>query len=145
MRLRRKLPAFGHPLLESETDVIVIHACVVCILLLISATALWFFSSHGWLQWYGDAEAHLNTARRIFDSRNPGYDQIGSPWLPLPHVLMLPFVHVDAWWRSGIAGAFPSMAFFIAGGTFLFAAVRRIFDSAATAAAATALAALNPN
>jgi hypothetical protein len=112
---------------------------------LISAVAVWCFYSHGWLQWYGDAEAHLNTARRIFDSQNPGYDQIGSPWLPLPHVLMLPFVHVDAWWRSGIAGAFPSMAFFIAGGTFLFAAVRRIFDSAATAAAATALAALNPN
>ena len=23
------------------------------------------------------------------------------------HVLMLPFVRVDAWWRSGLAGAIP--------------------------------------
>ena len=97
------------------------------------------------MQWYGDAEAHLNWARRIFDSGQPGYDQIGSPWLPLPHVLLLPFVRVDAWWHRGIAAAFPSAAFFVLGGTFLFAAARRIFDSTAAAVTATALAALNPN
>ncbi len=66
-------------------------------------------------------------------------------WLPLPHWLMLPFVRVDGWWRSGLAGAFPSAACFIAAGMFLFGAVGRMFDSTPAAAAATALFALNPN
>ena len=62
----------------------------------LSASAVWFFYSHGWLQWYGDAEAHLDNARRIFDSQRPGYDQLGSPWLPIPHLLLLPFVRMDS-------------------------------------------------
>ena len=62
------------------------------ILSLVSAGAVWFFYAHHYLLYYGDAEAHLNTARRIVDSQTPGYLQFGSPWLPLPHALMLPFV-----------------------------------------------------
>jgi len=34
-----------------------------------------FFYQRGYLAYYGDAEAHLNIARRILDSRTPGYDQ----------------------------------------------------------------------
>ena len=114
-------------------------------LTLLSAAAVWFFFTRGWLLYYGDAEAHLNIARRIVDSRTPGYDQVGTVWLPLPHLLLLPFARVDAWWHNGLAGAFPSAACFVLGGTFLFAAVRRIFESTAAAVAATAVLALNPN
>jgi hypothetical protein len=110
-----------------------------------SAFAVWFFFSRGWLLYYGDAEAHMNIARRVFDSQTPGYDQFGTVWLPLPHALMLPFVRIDALWRSGLAGAIPSAVCFVAGGTFLFAAVRRVFDSIASAAAAVAVVASNPN
>ena len=110
-----------------------------------SAAAVWFFSSRGWLLYYGDAEAHLNIARRILDSQTPGYDQIGTGWLPLPHWLMLPFAGFDDWWRSGMAGSIPAAACFVAAGAFLFAAVRRAFASTAAAVAATALFALNPN
>jgi len=81
----------------------------------------------------------------MVDSLTPGYDQVGTAWLPLPHWLMLPFVRVDAWWRSGIAGAIPAASCFVIAGSFLFAAVRRIFQSGAAAFAATALCALNPN
>ena len=66
------------------------------------------FYSNGWLLYYGDAEAHLNIARRMVDSRTPGYDQVGTVWLPLPHWLMLPFVRVDWMWLTGVAGAIPS-------------------------------------
>jgi len=110
-----------------------------------SAAAVWFFYAHGWLLYYGDAEAHLNIARRIFDSTTPGYDQIGTVWLPLPHALMLPFVRVDALWRSGLAGSIPSAVCFVAAGLFLFASARRIFGSPAAGVAAAALFALNPN
>lgn len=111
----------------------------------LSAAAIWIFHAWGSLLLYGDAEAHLNIARRIVDSQTPGYAQVGVVWLPLPHWLMLPFVRVDAWWRSGIAGAIPAALCFVAGGAFLYFAVRRLFDSPAAAAAATALFALNPN
>jgi hypothetical protein len=118
---------------------------VALLLPLWSAAAVWFFEARGWLLYYGDAEAHLNIARRIFDSTTPGYDQIGAVWLPLPHLLMLPFVRVDALWRSGLAGSIPSALCFVAAGLFLFAAARRIFGSAPAAVAAAALFALNPN
>jgi hypothetical protein len=93
----------------------------------------------------GDAEAHLNTARRIFDSRTPGYDQIGRIWLPLPHLLMLPIASVDSLWQNGLAGSLPSAACFVAAGAFLFSAAERVFDSVPAAAASTVLFAANPN
>jgi hypothetical protein len=112
---------------------------------LLSAAAVWYFFSRGYLLWYGDAEAHLNAARRLFDSQTPGTSQFGTPWLPLPHLLTLPFTVVDSWWRSGLAAAIPAACAFVIGGYFLFAATRRIFSSTAAAVVATALAALNPN
>ena len=36
-----------------------------------------------------------NIARRIVDSRTPGWYQLGTTWLPLPHLLMMPLVRND--------------------------------------------------
>ncbi len=110
-----------------------------------SAAAVWFVYAQGWTLYYGDADAHLMIARRIVDSLTPGYEQLGTGWLPMLHVLMLPLVRVDAWWRNGLAGAIPAAACFVVAGCFLFATVRRLFDSNAAAGAALALFALNPN
>ncbi len=114
-------------------------------LALLSAAAVLFVHHQGWTLYYGDADAHLMIARRIVDSQNPGFEQIGSGWLPLLHLLILPFVRVDAWWRNGIAGAIPVAVCFVIGGSFFFAAAWRIFDSIPAAVAATALFGLNPN
>jgi len=118
---------------------------VVVLLLLISATASWWCLQKGYILYFGDAEAHLNIARRILDSRTPGPEQIGTGWLPLPHVLMIPFVARDSWWRSGLAGTIPSSACFVLAGTFLFAVARRVFASNPAALCSTMLFALNPN
>jgi len=104
-----------------------------------------FFFQRGYLAYYGDAEAHLNIARRILDSRTPGYDQIGSVWLPLPHLLLMVFARNDTLWRSGLAGSIVSGICFVLAGAFLFAAARRIFEGRAAAVAATAVFASNPN
>jgi hypothetical protein len=32
--------------------------------------------------------------------------QLGSVWLPLPHLLLLPFVQMYSWWANGVAGMF---------------------------------------
>ncbi len=118
---------------------------VIAALVSLSAAAIAVCYSNGWLLYYGDAEAHLNIARRMLDSRTPGYDQVGTVWLPLPHWSMLPFVRVDALWLSGLAGAIPSAIAFVLAGAFLYAAARRIFDCVSAALAATAFFALNPN
>ena len=56
--------------------------------------------------YYGDADAHLKIARRIVDSQTPGYEQIGTVWLPLLHLLMLPLVRVDACGATGSRARF---------------------------------------
>ncbi len=117
---------------------------LLCLAAAGGAALLWFFR-HGYLLYYGDAQAHLNIARRLIDSRTPGYEQIGSAWLPLPHVLMLPFVGNDEWWRNGLAGGFASSICYVLAGVFLYLAARRVYEGAAPAVAATALCALNPN
>jgi hypothetical protein len=61
-----------------------------------------------------DAIARLNIARKIIDSLTPGFGQLGGIWLPLPQLLMLPFIWNDFLWRSGIAGSIISMVAFIA-------------------------------
>ena len=111
----------------------------------VSAAFVWFCCARGYTLYYGDAASHVNIARRIVDSRTPGYEQFGTVWLPLPHALMLPLVRQDELWRSGLAGAIPAAAFFTAGVAFLYAAVWRATGSRAAAVTGAAIAALNPN
>jgi hypothetical protein len=112
---------------------------------LVSVGAIALCSSQGWLLYYGDAECHLDIARKIVDSQTPGYSQTGTVWLPLTHWAMLPFVGNDDLWHTGLAGSIPFAFFFVIGGCFLFAAVRRMFKSTPAAVTAVALCALNPN
>ncbi len=114
-------------------------------LVLLSAAAAWCFYRGGFVLYYGDAEAHLNMARRVVDSRTPGLLQLGGVWLPLPHLLMLPLVANDGLWRSGLGGTIPSAACFVTAGLLLFLAARRRYASGAAAAAALGVFALNPN
>jgi hypothetical protein len=120
-------------------------ALVFLSLVVLSAAAVLVVQRNGWTLYYGDAEAHLQVARRIVDSRTPGYWQIGAAWLPLPHLLMLPLVGNDQLWRTGLAGAIPSAVYFVIGGMFLFAAARRAFQSDAAGVVATGIFVLNPN
>lgn len=113
--------------------------------ILVSVLALVWSNGHGYTLYFGDAEAHLNIARRVIDSRTPGVDQIGTAWLPLPHLLMLPFVWNDGLWRSGLAGALPSACAFVVACLLLYAAARRVFSAGVAAVVAVGVFALNPN
>jgi 4-amino-4-deoxy-L-arabinose transferase-like glycosyltransferase len=93
---------------------------------------------------YGDAVAHLHIARRILDSHRPGLMQLGSVWLPLPHLLLIPFVQVYGWWANGIAGAIPSALAYLAGCAGLYRLARRWLPPA-SAGLALAFFAANPN
>ncbi|WP_252263936.1 hypothetical protein [Paracidobacterium acidisoli] len=80
---------------------------------LLSMAAFAYCYPRGMLLLYGDAVAHMHIARRVVDSLNPGFRQLGSVWLPLPHLLLIPFVAPMSWWQSGMAGAIPSMMFYV--------------------------------
>lgn len=77
--------------------------------------ALSISALHGYMLLYGDAVAHLGIARRIVDTDTPGLAMLGGVWLPLPHLLMLPFVQRMEWWQNGMAGAWPSLICFVIG------------------------------
>ncbi len=98
----------------------------------------------GYILLYGDAVAHLGIARRILDSRNPGLVQLGGVWLPLPHLLMVPFVQNISWWHNGLAGAWPSLACYVLSVVGLYRLTRRLL-APRLATVATAFYALNPN
>jgi hypothetical protein len=115
------------------------------LLALLSAAAVRFVYQRGYTLYYGDAQCHLGIARRVIDSRTPGIDQLGTPWLPLPHLLEIPLVKDDYLWQTGLAGAIPSAVCFVLAGAFLFAAAKSAFASRAAGAAACALLAINPN
>lgn len=100
--------------------------------------------TRGYLLLYGDAVAHLGIARRILDTRNPGLVQLGGVWLPLPHLLMLPFVQKMEWWQNGLAGAWPSLACYVLGVAGFYRLSRRMLVPR-WALVATAFYGLNPN
>jgi hypothetical protein len=105
--------------------------------------SLWSWRHDAMLN-YGDAVAHLHIARRVFDSHRPGLSQLGSVWLPLPHLLLIPFVAVYAWWANGIAGLIPSALAYIAGCAGIYRLARHWLRPSA-AGVALAFFALNPN
>ena len=111
---------------------------------LISFCAFLWFYRRGEILLYGDAVAHINIARRIFDSREPGIRQLGTVWLPLPHLLMIPFLLSDNFWVSGIGGSLPSMAAFVLGAVGLYRLVSAR-TSHALGGLAAAIYLLNPN
>ena len=104
---------------------------------------LWFFFRHEILL-YGDAVAHINIARRVFDSMHPGLLQFGTVWLPFPHLLIIPFVINREMWMSGWGASIPSMVAYVLGviGLYKLVAPRAGIFAALIAAAVYGL---NPN
>ena len=86
-----------------------------------------FYFKLGDVLLYGDAVAHINIARRVFDSKTPGLLQLGTVWLPLPHLLMIPFLLSKNLWQSGLGGSMPSMAAYVLGTVGMFRLVRGTF------------------
>ena len=112
----------------------------------LSIAALLFYYIKQELLLYGDAVAHINIARRVVDNRHPllSLSELGTVWLPLQHIAMLPFVWIDPLWRSGIAGAIPGMVAYVLGTLGIF---RLVSGRAPRVAAyfAAAIYALNPD
>ncbi|MEO9365005.1 MULTISPECIES: ArnT family glycosyltransferase [Candidatus Nitrosocaldus] len=81
----------------------------------IVTSLLLLYSHDGYaLLYYGDSVSHLVGSRKIVDWENPGLEQIGTVWLPLPHILFLVPSLIDPLFTTGLAGtviSLPSLAF----------------------------------
>ncbi len=111
---------------------------------LLSIASLLFFYYHRSILLYGDAVAHINIARRVIDSQTPGLFQLGTVWLPLPHLLDIAFIANDQFWRTGLGGSIPSMAAYVAGVIGIFRLLRSM-TSRPAAWIAAGVYGLNPN
>jgi hypothetical protein len=97
---------------------------LVWMAIFVSVFSFLFYYRHGDVLLYGDAVAHINIARRVFDSKTPGLLQLGTVWLPLPHLLMLPFIVSKQMWQTGAGGSIPSMAAYVLSVLGMFRLVR---------------------
>ena len=97
----------------------------------VSLLSFLYLFSKGMTNVYGDGVAHVNIARKVVDSPDSSlwqrYIQIGSPWLPLQTVLMLPLVANDWMWRTGAAGSAVSMISLIVAAVFLYLLARSFY------------------
>jgi len=99
---------------------------LIWLAIFVSVFSFLFYNRHGDVLLYGDAVAHINIARRVFDSKTPGLLQLGTVWLPLPHLLIMPFITSKHMWQTGAGGSIPSMAGFVLGVLGIFRLVRTI-------------------
>jgi hypothetical protein len=109
-----------------------------------TAAALFYFQQGLTLSHY-DAKAHLVVARRVLDSLTPEYSQIGAVWLPLPHLLNLLPVQIDAFYRTGASAVAISILSFALAWYAIARIVITITGSRVAGALAIAMFALNPN
>src|SRR5437667_7569512 len=110
-----------------------------------SIISFWYFFQTHQIVLYGDTYAHMLITRRVLDNATPGLAQLGGVWLPLPHLMMLPFIWNDYLWRTGLAGSIPSMACYMIATVYLFLAARRLTKDSRASFVGTLLFVLNPN
>lgn len=111
----------------------------------LAVVATWIAYVNGTIVAYGDAESHLNIAKRVIDSLTPGLAQLGGIWLPLPHILMVPFVWNDFLWRTGLAGSIVSGAAFIVTSIFIYKTVMLLTRDRTASFVAASVFMVNPN
>ncbi len=112
---------------------------------LLSIAAYLHFYPGGQAIAYGDAKSHLLIARRVIFADTPGAGQLGGVWLPLPHILMLPFIWNNWAYYSGFAGSVVMMLSYVACTVLIYKSIWRLTRRHWAAAAGTAVFALNPD
>jgi hypothetical protein len=103
-------------------------AAVVVAVVAAGAATAWSAATHSMVL-YGDARAHLDVARHVTDALTPGLAQLGSVWLPLPHILLVPFVAITPLWHNGAAGAIVSGLCFVYTALRIFSLVEELTAS----------------
>lgn len=98
------------------------HATMILFfaLSMLSIASFLYYLANGLGVAYNDARSHLDISRRVVENLKPGFAQLGSVWLPLPHLLATLTIWNDFMWHSGLAGALQSMISYIATGILIY-------------------------
>jgi hypothetical protein len=104
-----------------------------------------WYDAHGVTLAFNDARIRELIARRVLMSRTPGLGQLGTTWLPLPFLLMLPLIWNDALFSDGIAGSLPSMLAYVLAAVYMYRIARLVTSSRGAGWVAAAALALNPS
>ena len=118
---------------------------IVSLALTLSVSAVLYFFNTGYITAYGDSRAHLNISRRVFDNITPGIAQLGGVWLPLLHMLMMPFINNNFLWHSGLAGTLVSVPMYILAVIFVYKLVLEITNNKFSALLSSLVIMLNIN
>src|SRR3989344_3130829 len=101
-------------------------ALIIFVLTAVSVFSFVYYYLNGLGLAYNDARSHLDIGRRVVEGLKPGLAQLGSVWLPLPHVLMIPTIWSDFMWHSGLSGSIVSMLSFVVTGYLVFLFLKKI-------------------
>lgn len=121
LNIKGKIPAQILSFLEKRTLTITI---IILAVISINTFVIFYVNNLGLA--YNDARSHLDIGRRIVEGLKPGIAQLGSVWLPLPHILMIPTVWNDFMWHSGLSGALTSMGSFVVTGILIYLFLRNL-------------------
>lgn len=99
---------------------------IFLILCMVSGYAFYYYLQNGIGLSYNDARSHLDIGRRVVEGLKPGLAQLGSVWLPLNHILMIPLVWNDWAWHTGFAGAVWNMISFVCTGLVVYAFLKKL-------------------
>jgi hypothetical protein len=144
-------PASSGPLWSRESPSVTIAGPAAnvrpaaALALFIGITAAAVYCAQGLTLSHYDAKAHLVVARRILDSLQPGWMQIGAVWLPLPHLLNLWPVQIDWLYQTGWSAVILSIGGFVLGATSLWWLIARATRSRGAAWAGFTVFAAQPD
>ncbi len=93
---------------------------IIIFLVLISVSSFIYYYQNGLGLAYNDARSHLDIGRRVVEGLKTGLAQLGSVWLPLTHILMMPTIWNDFMWHSGLSGSLQSMIAFVGTGILIY-------------------------
>jgi hypothetical protein len=122
---------------------------IVFLVTIIIGTSVAFFlysTDRFSLIYYGASVSHLVRAREYVDNINPGlFEQLGTAWLPLPHLLLLPFTLIEPLFRTGFAGTALSLPCLAITSVLLYKIIKSHLDIGYVAIVGALLYATNPN
>ncbi|NUR29610.1 MAG: hypothetical protein HOV83_27810 [Catenulispora sp.] len=103
------------------------YAVGAAALVLAVAATVHFALAHETLGFH-DAYSHLEISRRVVASRTTGLAQLGTIWLPLPHLLQALFAWNFTLYATGLAGSIVSGAAYVAGTVLIYRIVVELCD-----------------